>query len=483
MTISKFFNLKKTQYELDFIDIEINNDLPLFIDPYYLGMCNYSWAINANRTLENYFSLLLKYLKSKDLESAKNIFLHMNEPNETHLGLSKEKPSGRGVGPKDTEKIFENLLESKAVTTGVVEDLEDFRIFVEGVGKDKISDLTTNIIKKHLIEYTKNQCVLWNIPLQDGIPTGFYWERKNQNWINEYDKFPLINNMKILLVPKRIVSYSNDYTPQKYLQHFVLNFLQEEHLKMNSSLVRVSRNKKGKILRKYVTKKSILNNLEEISKDFLADFTKKHPEIFRKFKSETKKKIRYLDNEELSSDLLTKILDYLIKQLDGIPPGAEAATQYHRLTVGIIELLFYPKLTSPIVEKEIHEGRKRIDISFDNAAEKGFFFRLSTNYQIPSPFIFVECKNYSRDVKNPELDQITGRFSPNRGKFGLILCREIKNMDRFLNRCKDTYKDQRGLVIPLTDNDLIDMMMNFEEKGSDYCEQFLQERFRIIALN
>ena len=59
MTISEYFKLNKTQYELDFIDIETEKDIPLFLDPYYLGLCNFSWAVDANRTLESFFSLLL----------------------------------------------------------------------------------------------------------------------------------------------------------------------------------------------------------------------------------------------------------------------------------------------------------------------------------------------------------------------------------------------------------------------------------------
>jgi len=242
MRISEYFNLKKTQYELDFIDIELDSDIPLFIDPYYLGTCNFSWAYNANRTLENFFTLLLTFLKSNQIDKAKILFSHLQEPNETHLGLSKGKPSGRGVGPKDTIRIFENLLTSKAVKTGVVEEIEDFRIFVDGIDKDKMSDLTTNIIRKHLIDYTRNQCRLWNIPLQSGVPSGFFWDRNEQKWKNEYLDFLIADNQKIILVPKRIVSFSLDYTPQKYTQHFVLNFLQSEHLKMNSKLVQNSRN-------------------------------------------------------------------------------------------------------------------------------------------------------------------------------------------------------------------------------------------------
>ena len=483
MRLSEFFNLQKSQYELDFIDIELNSDIPLFIDPYYLGTCNFSWAYNANRSLESFFELLLRYLKSNQTSKAKTLFSHLNEPNETHLGLSKGKPSGRGVGPGDTKRIFKNLLKSKAIKTGIVEDIEDFRIFVNGIDKDKMSDLTTNIIRKHLITYTHNQCNLWNIPLQKGVPSGFYWDRAEQNWKNDFIEYLVVEGQKILLVPKRIVSYSLDYTPQKYTQHFVLNFLQEQHLKLNSSLVQVSRNKKGEILRKYVTKKSLLAYLGEITKEFLTDFTSKHPEIFEKFKIDTKSQVRNLSNEELTGDMLTRIIDYLIKLLDQLKPGNEDATKYHRLIVGILELLFYPQMTSPIVEKEIHDGRKRIDITFDNAAEDGFFFRLPNTYKIPSQFIMVECKNYSRDVNNPELDQIGGRFSPNRGQFGIIVCREIKEFKKFIKRCKDTYTDNRGLIIPIIDDDLIDMLMNFEKEGTKYCEELLQQRFREIALS
>lgn len=483
MKISEYFNLNKTQYELDFVDIELDEDTPLFIDPYFLGTCDFQWAIDANRTIENFFSLLLKYLQSGQDKEAHYIFSHLNEPNETHLGMSQGRPQGRGVGPGDTERIFDNLLRSKAVQTGIVEDIEDFRIFVPGIDKDKMSDLTTNVIKKHLIEYTQNQCILWNIPLQDGVPSGFFWERNEQRWRNEYVKYLIVNDRKVLLVPKKIVSYAKDYTPQQYKQHFVLNFLQYEHLKNNSHLVKVRRDKEGRITKKYVTKKSIVSEIGHISKDFLADFTKKHPKIFEKFKIDTKKQVRDLSNEELTTELLTRIINHLIKSLDEVKAGAESANIYHRLSVGILELLFYPHLTSPIVEKEIHQGRKRIDITFDNAAESGFFYRLPNSYQIPSQFIFVECKNYSRDVNNPELDQISGRFSPNRGKFGIVLCRTIQKLDLFIERCRDTYKDDRGLVVPLVDDDLVGMLMNYEEKGIEFCENLLMDRFRAVALS
>jgi len=64
----------------------------------------------------------------------------------------------------------------------------------------------------------------------------------------------------------------------------------------------------------------------------------------------------------------------------------------------------------------------------------------------------VECKNYSKDPANPEIDQLSGRFGPNRGKLGMMLYRTVEDYDRLCTRCRDTAQDDRGFIIPLGDN-------------------------------
>ena len=482
MKISEIFKLKKSQYELDFIDVDPNYDIPLFLDPYFISKCDFPFAYEAHRSIKSFFECLLKQLKANKTSHARELFSHLNEPNEFCLGLSKGRPEGKGIGPKDSENIFNSLIQSKAFKSGLMEDIEDFRIFIEGIDKDKMSDMTANIIKWHLIEYTQSQCKFWGIPLTLGVPSGYCWDRHSQSWQNKYTDMLVINDRKIILVPKRIVSFSKEYTPEQYVQHFILNFLQNEHLKLQTHLVK---RRKDKYQTPYVTKKSIREDITracKIDKQWIAKFTQEHPEVFTDFKNSTASRLKKVEHDQLADVTLSDVCKHLIKKLDSIPYGTKDATLFHRTVAGILELIFYPKLCTPTMEEKIHNGRKRIDIVFDNCAEEGFFFRLCNTHRIPSPFIMVECKNYSREIANPELDQIAGRFSPNRGQFGLIVCRKIDNMDTFIERCADTYKDQRGLIIPLVDEDLKNILNGLIDNEADYSENLLQSRFHRVGV-
>lgn len=150
--------------------------------------------------------------------------------------------------------------------------------------------------------------------------------------------------------------------------------------------------------------------------------------------------------------------------LKAIKPGDAAATDYHRLMIGIVEFLFYPSLVHPKREKEIHDGRKRIDIVMENGATSGPFFTLPNAQRIPCLFVPFECKNYGREVGNPELDQLAGRFSLNRGKAGFLCCRNFADRATFIQRCRDTIKDDRGLIIPLDDSTVL-RLLGLIEKG------------------
>jgi hypothetical protein len=141
--------------------------------------------------------------------------------------------------------------------------------------------------------------------------------------------------------------------------------------------------------------------------------------------------------------------------VDQIPAGSAHASAYHNCILGVLTEIFYPWLTHPTKEQEVNEGRKRIDIVFSNSASDGYFSRLVNMHKIHCPYVNVDCKNYSEDPANPELDQLIGRFSRKRGKFGILVCRKIDNRQLLLKKLQDVANDTDGAIIVLDDSDVI----------------------------
>jgi hypothetical protein len=244
---------------------------------------------------------------------------------------------------------------------------------------------------------------------------------------------------------------------------------------MGSALVKNRKNGNS-----FVTKKDLRERHPQ-SKGLLRTFTLDHPEVLVKFKREiTNQSLKNIEITDLNIGVLCKDLG---QRLVSIQFGNAAASDFHNLVIGILHLLFYPYLIYPKKEAEIHPGRKRIDIRFDTAAKDGLFFRFSNIMNLPSSYIFIECKNYSSDPANPELDQLSGRFSVNRGRVGFLVARDFRDKDLFIQRCRDTYSDGRGLIIPLDDQDLINLLYNHNEFNSAFLDQYRSDIVRQIAAN
>jgi len=320
------------------------------------------------------------------------------------------------------------------------------------------------------------------MPLTPDVPSGDVWDANRLAWTSFLGRRLVVSGRPILLVPKGIVSFAKRYTAKRYHRHFVLTYLQHEHLRLDSVLVQSKERKDGTI-RRWVTKESVVEYESPGDKTYLAEFTERHVQLFADFKASAAYQAQSLSNEQLTREKLTSVVQHLINSLQSIPPGSTDATRYHRLVIGILELCFYPALLQPRPEQPIHDGRKRIDITFDNAASRGFFHQLHDIHKVPSAYIMAECKNYSRDVKNPALDQLAGRFGVNRGQFGFLVSRTVDDMETLLARCADAFKDRRGLMIPLADTDLVLMLSKRAEGHSDPYHDLLTERMRRIALS
>jgi hypothetical protein len=480
MKLSERFKLSKTQFELDFVDIDTDFDTRLFVDPYLLGLRPDRWSIKAASSVRSFFSHFLDLVRQGKEDDAFELFSHLHEPNETCLGLSSGKPRGNGIGSEDAKKLFESIMGSKAIQSGKITDLEDFRLFIPGIGKDKVSDMTTNLIRGSLITYTQAQCKLHKIKLTAGVSAGPIWDVPRKKWIFTHEDTLLVEGKKILLTPKGIVSYSKAYAPENYYNKHVLEYLQHEHIRTGS--IWVEHRKDGT---PYISKKSLKENVvKDFTKEWLFDFTEKHPLVFKSFRDQQAQQVRSLPSDSIDPELnLNSVVEHLIAKLRSIKQGPSTASDYHKTIVGILEMLLYPNASSPVLEAEINQGRKRIDIYFENSAKEGFFHTLHMIHKIPCPYLIIECKNYSKDIQNPELDQMIGRLTVNRGMLGIITCREISKKELFFERCRDSFKNGHGLIVPLTDADLISALEKLKLEHKTPLEEVLNEIKNTIIMS
>jgi hypothetical protein len=480
---SKFYGLNASQAQLDFVDIDTDLDTPVFVDPYAIEIRADSWSNDCAESVRNFFGSVLQALRVKDMDKARNLVSQLQEPSETYLGLSAGQPAGRGVGSFQAQKLLDAISGSEALKTGRLEDLSELALYVEGINRDKVSDLTTNIIRHQLVLYTQSQCELMGIDVlpYSGPPI---WMSELQEWRSKSVDLPYVDGKPVILIPKAIVRRGLSLDSAHFYSKHILTFLQSEHLNAHGSLARLVRGKPSiaKTNDKGIVKKPAKTEVAKVhpkSPSLILDIVREQPDLldyYKKLAAERKELITIGEDD----DSLTKVCILLAGKLRVLPAGAAHATDYHRLAQGILTTLFYPQLALPRIEWDINDGRKRIDIVYMNDAREGFFAQRRDGNNTAATMVVVECKNYSNDIANAELDQLLGRFDRNRGKLGLILCRSIDDEQRLLARCRDYARSGNGFMLVFTD---IDLQLLLEAKGSlndRAIEQILMSKYRDI---
>ena len=72
---SLHYGLSKSQIELDFIDVPIDGDLPLFVDPFAISQRIDPWSRDCNHTILGYFQSIVDLIRvSKHQDALKRLF-------------------------------------------------------------------------------------------------------------------------------------------------------------------------------------------------------------------------------------------------------------------------------------------------------------------------------------------------------------------------------------------------------------------------
>ena len=142
------------------LDTFLDIDSRLHIDPFLLRGCKIpEFKTSADvfkKRFDDVFTLVSTSKNQKDA-SWKNAFklLQFKEMGNNGLGYSKTGVGGSAIGPKLAGQILETA--QHVVSAGVKDSavFELIGIFEEGIGADRISDMTIEIIYDNILRYTE----------------------------------------------------------------------------------------------------------------------------------------------------------------------------------------------------------------------------------------------------------------------------------------------------------------------------------------
>lgn len=201
---STYFRVKHSAFvDAGVFDGQIGKDVNMHINPLLLRNCKVPEFENAYDEFLNYFKDIISLAKHvKELSTKDRCFrqiIKLFQFKETHnsgLGYSVSGTRGTGISGALSRQLAKNAVE--IVRIGI-EDPAIFTllpIFEEGIGADRISDMTITILKKNFIAYTVR------VAQELGLKTASRLVDAKTNWGN----LPVYKKEPIILVPAAILS-------------------------------------------------------------------------------------------------------------------------------------------------------------------------------------------------------------------------------------------------------------------------------------
>lgn len=292
MFFSDYYGIdSKTIDDYGAVNISFACDIPLFIDPMLIFNSSKKEYKELHKSIVKYFHFLSKK-SCNDLNDGEiKAWFEFNEVPNNWLGYSLSGNKGLALGDKFAQFLYKNI--KFATTTNNISKsvhIEKVMLLYEGSGKDKISDLTVNLIKGYLCEYTE---LFANRFLAKKSVDTFFVDRVEFNYVTESFvskeyKLPYIKNEKgkkefVLLTPKDILREDEPAINQRdFINSYdsILSAIENVALRatVNNYIVKAVKEyeDKQKRNRKRINEKSV----KKAEKYAFIDAVKNHPELY-----------------------------------------------------------------------------------------------------------------------------------------------------------------------------------------------------------
>ena len=216
---------EKGHENFNFVDIALNDDNLLFIDPCLIEARRNAWSIKAADIMESYFDNLFSAYEANDKGRVSELLSHAGEQNCTRLGYGNGE-NGKGNTANGLQDIFRPLerMIHEIKTIGRAMDLP---VLISGFAEDGMSDLLTNILHEQLNQFTLEEMRKHGIQ-SNGENTFYAWDRENKSWKKIKKPGYFFLGKEVLLVPKSIVRKNYLFGVEQYFSRIILERMIDE---------------------------------------------------------------------------------------------------------------------------------------------------------------------------------------------------------------------------------------------------------------
>ena len=223
---SDFFNIPtEVLEEYGAFNVSLINDLPLFIDPFLL----FNSANPTYQALHTQIIDYLRFLRSKaDLTLDPHLiaaWYQFGEVKQNWLGFTDDGNSGHGLGRGFALALhgaLTTLLDNLGSETATESThLEKLALVRAGIGRDTISDFTTNLIKYFLMDYTQTFTLAHVDPDQRAtfaVPRAAF-NYVTESWATRTFTLPVVGTDYVLLTPMDLLTKDDTWINRSDMLH------------------------------------------------------------------------------------------------------------------------------------------------------------------------------------------------------------------------------------------------------------------------